>query len=257
MGLKKVWVIAKNTFREIFRDRILYGLLVFAVLLLGLSLALGQLSFTEQSRIAINFGFSAIELSAAILSIFVGSTLVRREIEKKTIMTLLARPVSRYQFVVGKSLGLMGIIIVSAALLALFLALILAMMKLPLNMTFFAGIYGVLLEAMVLLSFTIFFGTFSSPIMSVSFTIGIFLIGHWLDSLKFFADKSQSPVFINFAKVVRATFPNLEWFNWRSLFIYGDPLPSSEILIGSAYSMAWTVLLISIAAYILGNKDLG
>ena len=103
--MNAVRVIAINTFREIIRDRILYGILVFALLLIGLSLALGQLSFAEQSRISANFGFTGIHLSAAILAIFIGSSLVAREIEKRTIMTLLVRPLTRTQFITASFLG--------------------------------------------------------------------------------------------------------------------------------------------------------
>src|SRR5436305_70886 len=104
--MRAIYVIAVNTFHEIIRDRILYGILVFALLLIGISLALGQLSFAEQSRISANFGFTGIHLAAAILAIFIGSSLVSREIEKRTIMTLLVRPLSRTQFIIGKFLGL-------------------------------------------------------------------------------------------------------------------------------------------------------
>ena len=100
--MKAIWIIANNTFREIIRDRILYGLVVFALLLIGVSLVLGQLSFAEQMRISIDFGFAAIHFSAVILSIFIGSTLVSKEIDKKTVMTLLARPITRFQFLFGK-----------------------------------------------------------------------------------------------------------------------------------------------------------
>src|SRR5689334_11892297 len=104
--MRPVLIIAINTFREIVRDRILYGILVGAILLILLSLALGQLSFAEQTRIAANFGFTAIHIGAVIVSIFVGSTLVAREIDKKTILTLFVRPISRQQFLFGKCLGL-------------------------------------------------------------------------------------------------------------------------------------------------------
>lgn len=257
MGTKPVWVIAKNTYREIIRDRILYGLLVFALLLIGLSLALGQLSFAEQTRITVDFGFTAIHLSAAILSVFVGSTLVGREIEKKTILTLLARPVSRTQFVVGKSVGLMSVILVAVALLALTLAGVLSIMQLPLHFTFLVGLYGILLEAAILLTFTIFFGSFSTPMLSVSFSIGVFLIGHWLESLKFFAQKSESEAFILFYKGVQSILPNLELFNWRSLFVYSDLVPYREIVLSSVYGLAWCMFLVTVAALILRRRDLG
>jgi Cu-processing system permease protein len=255
--VKPIWVIAKNTYREIIRDRILYGLFVFAILLISLSLALGQLSFAEQTRITINFGFTAIHLSAAILSIFVGSTLVGREIEKKTILTLLARPVSRTQFIVGKSFGLMAVIFVAVALLSLVLSGILFTLNLPITGSFLVGVYGILLEAAILLSLTLFFGTFASPMLSVSFSIGIFLVGHWLESMKYFADKSESQAFKFFTKTVRSVLPNLESFNWRSLFVYGDAIPVSNVMTASVYALSWGVFLVTVSALILRRRDLG
>lgn len=257
MIFKVVHIIAKNTFREIIRDRILYGLLVVAVLLIGLSLALGQLSFAEQTRITINFGFTAIHLSAAILSIFVGSTLVGRELEKKTILTLLARPITRAQFVLGKSVGLLSVICVVVLMLAFILMLLLTSLGASINELFLVGLYGILIEASVLLSLTIFFGSFASPMLAVSFSIGLFLIGHWLDSLKYFSEKSESYVFKGFAKVVKNVLPNLELFNWRALFVYGDPIPVHEVIYSSGYGFAWCILLVTLSALILQRRDLG
>lgn len=253
--MKSILVIAQNTYREIFRDRILYGLIVFAVLLIFVSIALGELSFSEQSRITINFGFTAIHLSAMILSIFVGSTLVAREIEKKTIMTLFVRPITRAQFVVGKSLGLLAVIGASILILTTVLIGILFIIEQPLAGTFFIGLLGILLEAMLILSVTLFFGTFSSPILAVSFSIGVFLIGHWLDSLKYFTEKSDSALFQAFGKLVARVVPNLEYFNWRALFVYNSSLPVGEIPVATVYALAWTSLLVALAATILSRRD--
>jgi len=255
--MKSIWVIAKNTFREIMRDRILYGLLIFAVLLIGLSLALGQLSFAEQTRITINFGFTAMHLSAVILSIFVGSTLVARELDKKTIMTLLVRPISRTDFIVGKAVGMMGIIFYSMLIIAAVLMGLLFFMDVTINQLFLIGLYGILIEAAILLSFTLFFGSFSSPILTVSFALGLFLIGHWLDSLKYFAEKSRSEGFVLLSKVVNTVIPNLETFNWRSLFVYSEKLPEMTLIFSSLYGFAWVVLLITLAALVLRGRDLG
>src|SRR5688572_2314631 len=123
--MKSVWLIANNTYREIIRDRILYGLVVFAILLIGLSLALGQLSFAEQTRLTIDFGLMGVHLSSVILSIFVGSTLVAREIEKRTIFTLLSHAVTRPQFIVAKLFGMTLVVATISACLAAILLLLL------------------------------------------------------------------------------------------------------------------------------------
>ncbi|MEK6555725.1 MAG: hypothetical protein AABZ31_10820, partial [Bdellovibrionota bacterium] len=140
--------------------------------------------------------------------------------------------------------------------LGLILLLILFSMELPVSLAFFAGLYGIVLEAILLLAIAIFFGCFSSPMLSVSFTIGFFLIGHWIESLKFFISRSESPAFYILGKSLTATLPNFEFFNWRALFIYDDPIPWQELGFSSIYMLAWLIFLITVSALILGRRDL-
>ena len=253
--MKSIWVIAKNTFREVIRDRILYGILVFALILIGLSLVLGQLSFDEQARISVNFGFAGIQISAAIVSIFIGSTLVAKEIEKQTILTLLARPISRSQFICGKFLGLTMVVSVITIGLACVLSILTLFLKINITESFFIALFGVQLEAMVLLSFALFFGSFARPIMTVMFTVSILVLGHWVDSLPYFISKSKSEGFIFIGKTIMKVIPNLEMFNWRTAPIYGDIIPYAEVLKATAYSMGWVLLLFVLTSMIFRRRD--
>lgn len=255
--MRIVRIIAQNTYQEIIRDRILYGLVIFALILIGMSLALGQLSFAEQSRISVNFGFSSIHLSAVVLAIFLGSSLVAKEIDKKTIMTLLVRPITRLEFLMGKCLGLVMVIFTLISGLAIVLALVCLGLGLWPNMSFVYGLYGVLLESLLLLGVTLFFSSFSRPIMVVIFSIGIFLIGHWLDSLAFFAGRSDSELFSTGSQIIIKLFPNLELFNWRSFFIYGDIVPVGRVLSASLYSVSWFFLTVTMAAAVIRRRDFG
>ncbi len=253
--MKSVWVIAKNTFREVIRDRILYGILVFALILIGLSLILGQLSFDEQARISVNFGFAGIQISAAIVSIFIGSSLVSKEIEKQTILTLLARPISRAQFICGKFLGLTLVVIVITFGLAAVLLLLTLFLKIAITETFFIALFGILLEAMVLLSFTLFFGSFARPIMTVMFAVSVLLLGHWVDSLPYFMSKSSNETFKVLGKVITKIVPNLEMFNWRTAPIYGDAIPYMDVVKATTYCAGWVALLFVLTSIIFRRRD--
>lgn len=255
--MSAILVLAKNTFREIIRDRILYGLVVFALILVGVSLALGQLSFSEQSRISANFGFTGAHISAILLSIFVGSTLVSKEIDKKTILTLLARPLTRVQFLLGKASGLLLVILTVISGLAGVMVAVFFGLGLDITPQFFVGLHGIFLESVLLLGLSMFFSSFSRPVMVVCFSIGIFLIGHWIENLHFFANKSESPAFISFARIVSVVFPDLEKFNWRSMFLYHDEIFLKDIFFASIYSFAWFGLLITLTALVLRRKDFG
>ena len=255
--MRAIRIIAFNTFREIIRDRILYGLVVFSLLLMGFSMILGQLSFKEQVRISMNFGLSAIHLGCVVLSIFVGSTLVNKEIDKKTIMTLLVRPITRTQFLLGKALGLLLVNTVVMTGLAVVLMAVLFMLGASLNATFFWAIYGVLLEGFVLLGATLLFSTFSSPFMVVAFSTGVFMVGHWVGSLIFFAERSENPGFKVFVSALTKVWPNLEVLNWRAEAVYGDILKLGDVAWASAYSVGWFFFLITITAIAFRKKDFG
>jgi Cu-processing system permease protein len=253
--VRAIWIIATNTFREIIRDRVLYGIVVFALLLIGVSLALGELSFAEQARISANFGFTGIQLSASILAIFVGSSLVAKEIEKQTILTLLARPITRSQFLVGKFFGLILVIGTVMFGLGAVLAVTVHFLKLVLGLNFLIALYGVMLEALILTSIALFFGSFSRPIMTVIFTASLFLIGHWISSLSFFIEKSQSMTFKTVSTIIQKILPDLERFNWRSGPIYDTTVSAGELAGTSVYALGWIVLLIAATTLIFRRRD--
>lgn len=255
--MRPVWVLALNTYKEVIRDRILYGLVMFAFLLIGMSLAAGQLSFAEQARISANFGLTAIHLTAVALAIFVGSTLVYKEIDKKTIMTILVRPISRLQFILGKGLGLSLIILTMMTGLALVLVGVFALLEMPVDSRMLWVLLGLLCESLVLLGVTILFSMFARPVLVVCLSIGIFLIGHWQDSLAFFAKKNpDSPIAV--VKWLCSTFlPNLEKVNWKELVLYDQPVEAAIKLQAAAYCLAWYALCVCLATWIFRKKDVG
>lgn len=253
--MRAIFIIASNTYRELIRDRILYGLLIFAVFLIGISLALGKLSYDEQTRISANFGFTAIHLSVMVMSIFVGCTLVSREIEKKTIFTILVRPITKVQFVTGKYIGLLSVILTMILGLSLVLSFVFWRIDMEMKTSFFVGIYGIFLESCILLALTIMFSCFTRPIMVVTFAIGFFLIGHWLDSLKHFSEASDSLSFYYIGQVILHIFPNLEWYNWRSTFVYSGVIPWEQVGLGSVAALVWGIIFVFSSTLVLERKD--
>jgi Cu-processing system permease protein len=252
--MRAIWIIAINTYREIIRDRILYGIIVFAVLLIGLSLALGELSFAEQARITSSFGLSAIQLSAVVLSIFLGSSLVTKEIDKKTIMTLLVRPVTRLQFLLGKAAGLLFLQMTVMTALAIVLLGIYWGIGVPIHYQFVVALHGVFIEALVLLGLAIFFSIFATPMMVVAFALCLFLIGHWLDSLAYFSRKATGFTAL-LTSVIGNVIPNLEMFNWRSAVVYSDPITASTVGWSTAYALAWFAILLTLSSFIFRRRD--
>ncbi len=255
--MRAIWILALNTYREVIRDRILYGLIMFAIMLIGMSLALGQLSFAEQSRISANFGLTAIHLTAVALAIFVGSNLVYKEIDKKTIMTILVRPISRLQFILGKGMGLSLLILTMMAGLALVLVGIFALLEMPIDSRLLWVLLGLLSESLVLLGVTLVFSMFARPILVVCLSIGIFLIGHWQTSLEFFARKRPDSATAMVHWLCSNFLPNLEKVNWKDLVLYNQPVDVMANLQAVGYCVAWYGLCVCLATWMFRRKDVG
>lgn len=254
--MRAVWVLALNTYKEVIRDRILYGLILFAFLLIGLSLALGQLSFAEQARISANFGLSAIHLAAVALAIFVGSNLVYKEIDKKTILTILVRPISRFQFILGKTMGLTLLILTMIAGLALVLVTVFTMLGMEVNERLAWVLAGLLCESLILLGVTLVFSMVTRPILVVCLSIGVFLIGHWQESLAFFAKKGDAGITAVYW-LTSHFLPDLEKVNWKDIVLYDQPIEAAHKLQSIGYAVAWFGFCVCLSSLIFRRKDVG
>ena len=253
--MTSIKIVAFNTVREILRDRILYGLMIFAVLLVFLSLLLGGLSFAQQERIITDLGLVAVEFGCCMLAIFVGSSLVFREIEKQTILLLISKPMTRSQFLLGKFAGLTSVLLLVDLLVSGFLALICHQYGEVHWPSFLISQVGVLFESMFLLSVVIFFGTFAKPVLTTIYSLGIWLVGHSINDLHYFSEKSNSPFLKNFGLAFSRIFPNLDYFNFREAALYGDPIP--HYIIGRAVVLwlAWFTILIIGSIWIFNRRD--
>src|SRR5882672_11388583 len=186
----RVLPIATNTFREAVRDRVLYNLVAFVILMAGAAVLVGQISINMERLVVINLGLAAVSLFGVVIAIFIGIGLVSKEIEKRTLYTVLSRPVRRWEFIVGKFLGLAGTLVVNTLFMAIgvFGALLYVAHRFskPDGMILVA-LYFIVLEFMILCSLTLLFSSFSSPLLSAVFAFSLFVIGSFADDLRGFA----------------------------------------------------------------------
>lgn len=251
-----VVIVAKNTFVELIRDRVLYFVIMFCLLFMVLCFALGQLSYDEIFRLSVSLGLSGIHLCFAGLTIFLGGSVFYREIEKKTIYTLLVRPISRGQYLLGKYLGLLSILV---AMLIGFIGaftFVERLLGVDLLLTTYAPFLGIILESCVLLAVTFFFSTFTKPFLTVTCTLGFFLIGHWVYNLEALSNRaSATPQFKIISEAIGRSFPDLERLNWREYAILKEYVPVNEMSYGVGLALLWSVFFFVAAIYIFGRKD--
>src|SRR5262249_5790882 len=184
--MARISAIAFNTFREAVRDRVLYNLIVFAALIGGSALLFGQISVAIERIVVINLGLTAISIFGIVISIFVGIGLVWKEIERRTLYTVLAHPVRRWEFIVGKYLGLVATLAVNAALMAVGFFATLFVQARGISATdgqLVVALYFIFLQFLVMTSLTILFSTYSSPLVSSIFAFAMFVIGTFGDDL--------------------------------------------------------------------------
>src|SRR5262249_39776184 len=169
--------ITLNTFREAVQDRILYNIIIFVLLLVASAPLFGQISIGLERLILVNVGLSSISLFGVVIAIFVGIGLVSKEIEKKTLYTILSRPVRRWEFIVGKYFGLLMTLVVNTALMTVGFYIALLVTAHTLNRADAAlliAIYFIILQFMIMVALTLLFSSFSTPIFSAIFAFALF-----------------------------------------------------------------------------------
>jgi ABC-type transport system involved in multi-copper enzyme maturation permease subunit len=253
--MQSLLIVAQNTFRETVRDKILYNLVFFALLLIGASVLLGTLTIGEQARIINDVGLAAINLVGVIIAIFVGIGLVTKEIDRRTIYTILARPITRTQFVLGKYCGLVFIVGLNIAIMfAMFLSTIWLSGNVVAG-SLFQAVELMLVEVLLVTALAMFFSTFSSPTLSAIMTLGFYVIGHLTGDLKGIATKMKNPVTESIMTALYYVCPNLEWLNIKGQAASGVPVSAEYQVAATAYGLLYAGLLLFGACRIFEHRD--
>ena len=251
----RILSIAANTFRETVRNKILYAILAFALLVIGLSWFLADLSVGDLARIIADVGLACIHVFGVIMAVFLGITLVSQEVDRKTVFLILSRPVPRWEFVVGKAMGLCG----TLALVTLVMAATLFLVHAGYLGTPEAGILvasaGIYMELVLLICLASLFSTFTTPILSAIFTLSMFLIGHLTKDLLVFGGRAGSGSVRLATRVLFYLLPNLENFNWKNEVVYGGAGSFSVIPAAAGYLLAYGAAVLCLACLLFARKD--
>lgn len=248
------------TFKEILRDKILYNTVVFALFLMAIGFLASRLTFARPERVVLDFGVSAVNLSCAAIAILLGSNLLLKEIERRTIHVALSRPITRAQFVVGKFAGLGALLFVNWMMLASALAAILFVSGTGgvenFSAVFFQAMLLIWLQSLVLGAIAILVSTFSTASLSVVICAGLYLIGNNVSQIRAIADKMQSPAASWGLKALAAFLPNLESFNLGLRVTYGLPPEWGSFGLALVYAGVLAAFSLSVAGALLQRREL-
>src|SRR5438309_1869669 len=250
--------IAANTFREAVRDRVLYNLIAFALLLSGAAVLVGQISIDIERLVVINLGLAAVSLFGVVIAIFIGIGLVSKEIDKRTLYTVLSRPVRRWEFIAGKFFGLTGTLVVNTVLMAIgvFAALLYVSHRLQsADGWVLVALYFIVLQFIIITALALFFSSFSSPLLSAIFTFSLFVIGSFAEDLRGFSKVSHG-ITHWFTTLAAYIVPNLSALNVVSQVAHGQAVASQLIAYNTAYTALYSVAVLSGAVLIFERRNL-
>jgi ABC-type transport system involved in multi-copper enzyme maturation permease subunit len=256
ISILRIWAIAANSFREVIRDRILYFIGFFALLMAFAWRLLPEIAVGTHEKIFLDLGLAAIGLLGIIVAVFVGTGLINKEIDKKTILVLIPKPLSRAEFILGKHLGLSGVLAVMLGVMLVIYLLMLLGMKVSFQaLPLIVSVFYLGLELILIAAVAIAFGVFTSSILATLMTFGVYVMGHISKDLIQLGIISKNPNILAITKNIYLILPDLERLNFRNEAVYGL-LPSADVLIGNAlYSLVYTGLLLGISILIFSRRQ--
>jgi Cu-processing system permease protein len=254
----KIIAIALNTFRESVRDRVLYNLVLFVLLLVIAAVVMGRIAVGQEARIVIDVGLSAMTIFGVLIAIFIGIGLVSKEIEKRTIAVILAKPVRRSTLILGKYFGLCLTLLVNTVVMAVAIMIALLYVRSGfdvMQLNLWPGAFLIFLELAIINAVALFFSCFSSPALSALFTLLIFLIGRWSPDLKLLAEASTSTVTSTVSRVFYHLLPNLANFNYINEIARGEAVPSRMIAANAIYAGCYILALLAASVLIFERRN--
>jgi len=251
----RIRTIAHNTVREAVRNKLLYTLLFFAILLIGTGVLVSSLSYVESERILQDVGLAAIRLMSMGIAVFVGVGLIHGEVERRTIYTILSKPVSRVEFLLGKYLGL----VVTTWLMLMVMGVAFALVSLgygaPLDAGHLTCFFLIAMELVVLVAVATLFSAFTTPMLASLFTVGVYVLGHLSRDLRSLGLQSQNQALEPVAKFLFELLPDLESFNVTIQAVHQLPIPPAEVGWAVVYGLGYATALLFLASFVFLRRD--
>jgi ABC-type transport system involved in multi-copper enzyme maturation permease subunit len=250
--------IARNTFRDAVRDRVLYNLVIFVLILTAAAIFIGELSGGQERKIIVDLGLSAMLLFGVFISIFVGVGLVYKEIERRTIYAIFSKPVGRGEFLVGKYLGLCLTLLVNVVVMGLGVSLALVYVSKgwdPLILTIWPAVLMIYMELMLITALALLFSSFSSPALSALLTFCIFVIGHFSADLKNLATSLGSTSARWLFGGLYYLLPNLANYSFITPAAHGRAPAAGFVLTTGLYALVYISVILAAATLVFSRRN--
>lgn len=257
--MKNVQAVAANTFREAVRDRVLYNLVFFALLMIGAAILVGQVSIGIERDVIISLGLSTISVVGIFIALFLGVALVSKEMDKRTLYALLAKPVKRWEFLLGKFVGLVMTLTVNTAAMAAGLYIALWSVNrewLASDIYILTAVYLILLKLALIVALALLFSCFTTPFLAILFTAGMYVAGLLAGDLRTVHGVELDPIALQWMRGISYVLPNFENFNVMGAVVHGRGVPGTFVWQATLYAVLYTAIVLTGAAMVFSRRNL-
>jgi len=253
--ITRVFTIAWNTGREAVRSKLLYTLFFFALVLIFASLILANISYVERNRILQDIGMASIRFFSVAIAIFVGVGLIHREVERRTVYTILSKPLSRGEFLLGKYLGLVGTLWLQAGIMIAVFAAISLLRGVELGAGHAAAFGLLTVELAVVVAIATLFSAFTTPLLASLFAGGVWIAGNLTRNLRDIGADSGVEIVQQVTALLHRVLPDLASFNLSIEAAHGLPVAASDVWLPTLYGAAYVTLVLVCAVTIFERRD--
>jgi ABC-type transport system involved in multi-copper enzyme maturation permease subunit len=251
----RIWAMAVNTAREVIRSKLLYTLLFFALATMLFGVVLSTLSYVDRERIVQDFAFASIRLFSVAIAIFVGVGLIHKEVDRRTVYTILSKPLSRAEFLIGKYTGLILIIWLQVAIMASFFVAVSLLMGAPLGFSHLAALALIAVELALVVALATLFSSFTTPLLASFFSCGLWLAGNLTRDLRDLGANSSSALVREATAWMHQILPDLESFNLSIQAAHQLPVAASDIWFPVLYGAGYVAIILAFATLIFERRD--
>ena len=257
--MSRAAVVAWNTFREAVRDRVLYNLVFFALLMFAAAILVGQISIQIEQIVIVTLGLSAISVIGLLMAVFIGVGLVSKEMDKRTLYALLAKPVRRWEFLLGKFGGLLLTLVVNTAAMAAGLFAALWYVKHPLergDAVVLVAVYFILLKLALVVALALLFSCYATPLLAILFTAGLYVAGLFVNEMRDLQSATMAPGMKAFLRWLSYLLPNFSNFDVMAAAAHGRAIPAMLAAQNTAYAALYCAIVLGAAATVFSRRNL-
>jgi ABC-type transport system involved in multi-copper enzyme maturation permease subunit len=266
--MRVIRAIAISVFKESVRDKVLYNLVLFAVLLIGVSYLISQLTAGQDVKIIKDLGLFAMSMFGLFIAVFIGIGLVSKEVERRSIYALLAKPIRRQELIIGKYLGLVLTLVVNLTVMVIAYYAVLGAVAWidgawyrphwgapAVDPALLKAVAMIFLQLAIVTAVALLFSTFSSPMLAAALTFGLYIVGHFNADLKHFESVVDLKPVAYLARALYYLLPNLASLDIKSEVVHAVPVPAGYLLYNLAYAVTYVMALLGAATFIFMRRD--